>query len=159
MTPCRSNAAGFVGNGCVGEYHSPGTLPWGVGFSSIGQTGLPLVRSKTKVNADLFTCARALIFLPSTVMSSRIGAAGNIVIPHLVMDQLVIPDALAGLRIETNEAVGKQIGAGALAAVSIAAGRFDRNVDVAEFFVAGEGSPGAGVAGELPGFSRRWRDP
>ena len=27
-TPCRSNAGGLVGNGCVGEYHSPGTSPF-----------------------------------------------------------------------------------------------------------------------------------
>ena len=45
--PCRSNGGGFVGNGCVGEYHSPGTLPCGTGRSSIGQTGSPVIRSKT----------------------------------------------------------------------------------------------------------------
>src|SRR3954462_10013723 len=38
-TPCRSNAGGFDGNGCVGEYHSPGTSPFGTGRSSIGHTG------------------------------------------------------------------------------------------------------------------------
>src|SRR4249919_3512954 len=38
-TPCRSNAGGFVGNGCVGAYHSPGTSPFGTGRSSIGHTG------------------------------------------------------------------------------------------------------------------------
>src|SRR5215467_6476867 len=38
-TPCRSNAGGLLGNGCVGEYHSPGTSPFGTGRSSIGQTG------------------------------------------------------------------------------------------------------------------------
>src|SRR5947209_5275484 len=38
-TPCRSYAGGLVGNGCVGEYHSPGTSPFATGRSSIGQTG------------------------------------------------------------------------------------------------------------------------
>ena len=47
VIPCRSNGAGLVGNGCVGEYHSPGTFPWGTGRSSIGQTGSPVTRSKT----------------------------------------------------------------------------------------------------------------
>ena len=47
VIPCRSNAAGFVGNGCVGEYHSPGTLPCGTGRSSMGQTGSPVTRSNT----------------------------------------------------------------------------------------------------------------
>src|SRR3977135_79276 len=40
-TPCRSNAGGLLGNGCVGEYHSPGTSPLGTARSTIGQTGSP----------------------------------------------------------------------------------------------------------------------
>ncbi len=46
-TPLRAYATGFVGIGCVGEYHSPGTSPFGAGFSSIGQTGCPVTRSNT----------------------------------------------------------------------------------------------------------------
>src|SRR5947208_14889818 len=46
-TPVRSYGGGFVGNGCVGEYHSPGTSPCGTGRSSIGQIGWPVTRSKT----------------------------------------------------------------------------------------------------------------
>jgi hypothetical protein len=40
VTPCRSNGAGLVGKGCVGEVFSPGTVDdWGTGFSSMGQIG------------------------------------------------------------------------------------------------------------------------
>src|SRR2546425_6395305 len=46
-TPCRSYAGGRVGNGCVGEYHSPGTSPLGTGRSSIGQIGSPVSRLNT----------------------------------------------------------------------------------------------------------------
>src|SRR5580704_18772352 len=46
-TPFRLYAAGFVGKGCVGEYHSPGTFPTSTFRSSIGHTGLPVMRSKT----------------------------------------------------------------------------------------------------------------
>src|SRR5215471_1985094 len=46
-TPWRSNGGGLVTNGCVGEYHSPGTVPFSTGRSSIGHTGRPFVRSKT----------------------------------------------------------------------------------------------------------------
>ena len=45
--PASRNAGGFVGNGCVGEYHSPGTSPFSTGRSSIGQIGSPVTRSKT----------------------------------------------------------------------------------------------------------------
>src|SRR5882672_6110706 len=46
-TPLRLYAGGFVGKGCVCEYHSPGTVPTSTLRSSIGHTGLPVTRSKT----------------------------------------------------------------------------------------------------------------
>ena len=72
VTPWRSNAGGLVGNGCVGEVFSPGTFDCGTGRSSIGHTGLPLVRSSTNRNPFLFGCITALILRPSTVMSPSI---------------------------------------------------------------------------------------
>src|SRR5262249_51356097 len=44
-----------------------------------------------------------------------------------------------------------------LASVNIAAGRLDRNVNVAQLFIAGQRSPSAGVAGEFPGVLARLR--
>src|SRR5215467_4066867 len=45
--PWVSYAGGFVGNGCVAAYHSPGTSPLATGRSSIGHTGCPVTRSNT----------------------------------------------------------------------------------------------------------------
>src|SRR5687767_11779861 len=59
--PWRPYGGGFVGNGCVGEYHSPGTSPFGTGRSSIGQTGSPVSRLNTYRNDCLVGCATALI--------------------------------------------------------------------------------------------------
>src|SRR6476646_673963 len=73
VTCWRAYAAGLVGNGCVGEYHSPGTDPFGTGRSSIGHTGWPVTRSNTYRNASLLGTATALIARPLTVMSARIG--------------------------------------------------------------------------------------
>src|SRR5262249_46104614 len=73
-TAVRSYAGGLVGNGCVGEYHSPGTSPFATGRSSIGQTGSPVTRSKTYKNASLLGSATALIGRPSTTISARMGA-------------------------------------------------------------------------------------
>src|SRR5438552_2295029 len=67
-TPWRSYAGGFVGNGCIGAYHSPGTSPFATGRSSIGQIGSPVSRLKTYRNACLVGCATALIARPLTVM-------------------------------------------------------------------------------------------
>ena len=69
-------AAACVGNGCVGEYHSPGTSPFATGRSSIGQIGWPVTRSNTYSTPCLVGCATALIVRPLTVMSARIGAHG-----------------------------------------------------------------------------------
>ena len=46
-------------------------------FSTIGQTGLPVTRSKTYRKACLVGWATALIFFPSTVTSSKIGGDGR----------------------------------------------------------------------------------
>ncbi len=53
VAPCRSNAAGFDGIGCVGEVFSPGTSVCSTGRSGIGQTGAPVTRSKTYAYACL----------------------------------------------------------------------------------------------------------
>src|SRR5258708_37846426 len=74
--PWLSNAGGLVGNGCVGEYHSPGTSPFATGRSSMGQMGSPVSRLKTYRKACLVGCATALTVLPFTVMSTSIGAQG-----------------------------------------------------------------------------------
>ena len=47
VNDCLANGAGFVGKGCVGDVHSPGTSVCGTGRSTIGQTGWPVLRSKT----------------------------------------------------------------------------------------------------------------
>src|SRR5882762_701044 len=74
--PWLSNAGGLAGNGCVGEYHSPGTSPFGTGRSSMGQMGSPVSRLKTYKKACLVGCATALTSFPLTVMSTSIGAQG-----------------------------------------------------------------------------------
>src|ERR1700730_5354454 len=74
--PWLSNAGGLAGNGCVGEYHSPGTSPFGTGRSSIGQMGSPVSRLKTYKKACLVGCATALTSFPLIVMSTSIGAQG-----------------------------------------------------------------------------------
>src|SRR6185369_639508 len=77
FSPWRSNAAGFVGNGCVGEAFSPGTSEAATGRSSIGHTGFPVTRSKTKQNPCFVTWATAFTGFPSTTILTRFGAAGK----------------------------------------------------------------------------------
>ena len=46
MSSWISNAAGLVGNGCVGDSFSPGRSDCATGRSTIGQTGSPVTRLK-----------------------------------------------------------------------------------------------------------------
>ena len=75
VTPLREYAAGRLGNGCVGEYHSPATSPGSTGFSSIGQMGFPVTRSNTYKNPCFDGTATLLTGAPFRVKSARMGAA------------------------------------------------------------------------------------
>src|SRR5579863_2365821 len=70
----RQYATGLVGYGCVGEVFSPGTVDCGTGRSSIGQIGLPVMRSKTYRKHCLLDTATTLTGLQSILTSARIGA-------------------------------------------------------------------------------------
>src|SRR6476646_326908 len=66
------------------------------------------------------------------------------------MDQLVVPLAYASVRVETDERLGKQIGAGAAAAEEIVARRAERHEDEPALGVEGHRRPGIGMSGEAP---------
>ncbi len=92
----RAKAGGLVGKGWVGELHSPGTSDCGTGRSSMGHIGSPVTRSKTNRKPNLVACATTSTFFPLCLTVSSFGATGKIVIPQIVMDQLVMPQPLAG---------------------------------------------------------------
>ena len=71
--PCSLNGGGVAGNGCVGQASSPATSLGGTGRSSIGHTGTPVTRSKTKANPCLVSCTTASMRLPPTVIVTRFG--------------------------------------------------------------------------------------
>ena len=76
----------------------------------------------------------------------------DVVVPDAVVDGLEVPDTLAGLDVEADDALGVDVVAEALAAVVVVRRRRQRDVDVAEFLVGGEHGPGVGVALHAPGF-------
>src|SRR4029079_1667282 len=78
---------------------------------------------------------------------------GWLPVPDVVVDELKVPHPRAGLRIEAHEAVAEQVVPQAMAAVEVAGGHLDRDVDVAELFVRGQRRPRTGVAGVLPGIA------
>ena len=76
--------------------------------------------------------------------------ARDVVVPDRMVDELEVPDALAGLQIDGDEALGEQVVAGPMAAEVVAGRDLDRQVRDAELLVDGDLRPHAGVAGVLP---------
>src|SRR5206468_9699079 len=70
----------------------------------------------------------------------------HVVVPDRVMHDLVVPLALAGLQIEADEAVAKQVVARTMASVEIRGRIFNREIHEAELFVDRDLRPHAGVA-------------
>src|SRR5215510_6852269 len=67
------------------------------------------------------------------------------------MHDLVVPDLLAGRRVDADEALTVEAVAGPVAAVIVVGRRRDRQIDVAELFVRAHRRPDIGVARFLPG--------
>ena len=140
-----------MGIGWVGEYHSPGTSPWGTGVSTMGQMGLPVCAVE---HIKVFLLGGLRDGLDGLAVDVDVGehrGARNIHIPQAVVNQLIVPDALAGMQIHGKEGFAEEAVAGPMAAVEIAGGQFHGQVDHVEFFVDGDLSPDAGVAGIGPG--------
>ena len=74
----------------------------------------------------------------------------QVVVPHRMVHELEVPDALAGLGVEADQRVGEQVVAGAVPAVVVGHRRADRQVDVPELRVVAHVRPDVGPARPLP---------
>ena len=70
----RAIGSGLIGNGCVGDAFSPGTLLGGTGRSSMPKTGLPFRRSKMNINPILPMWTTAGMRAPRWTTVTRVGA-------------------------------------------------------------------------------------
>src|SRR5262245_6839148 len=78
------------------------------------------------------------------------GRSRQIVVPEVVMNSLKMPDSLARLSLDANEAVAEKIIAEAMTAVHVACRRRQGQVDVAQLFVCAEIGPGIDGARVFP---------
>ena len=73
----------------------------------------------------------------------------HVVVPDVVVDQLLVPDHLAGLDVQADQRAREEVVAGPVSAVDVVGGRFHAQVHVAQRRIGAERAPDAGVAGVL----------
>ena len=78
------------------------------------------------------------------------GGAGQVEVPDVVVNRLEVPDPLAGLEVEGDDAVREQVVAGPVPAVEVAGRHLHREVHVAQLGVDGHLAPYPGVPGVAP---------
>ena len=75
---------------------------------------------------------------------------GQVVVPETVMHRLEMPNPLAGLRIDTHQALREQIVSQSVTAVPIVGRRANRQVDITQVQVSAHHGPHIGVAAVAP---------
>ena len=94
-------------NGCVGEYHSPGTCPSPPAALRSATPAGPL-RDRTRTPRPAWSAARCFDHPAVDVEVREDRRARDIHVPHAVMHELVVPLALAGLHVERDQALAEQ---------------------------------------------------
>ena len=148
--PWRSKAGGLVGNGCVGEYHSPGTSPFATG---------PLVDRPDRLTVGAIEHVEQRLLrrlgdrLDGAAVDGDVGEdrrRRHVEVPDPMVHELVMPLALAGRQIDGHQRLAEQVGARPVAAVVVAGGQLDRQIRHVEILIDRHLSPHAGVARVLP---------
>ena len=122
----------------------------GTGRSSIGQTGSPVTRSEDE-DEPVLGHLRDRADRPSVDSDiDEVRGGGRIEIPQVVMHELEVPDALAGCRLECDEAGREQVVAGPVHAVEVIRARRDWQVHVTQLRVCAHRCPDVGVPRVLP---------
>ena len=108
-TPWRSYAGGFVGNGCVGEYHSPGTSPFG---------DRTLFDRPHRLSGDAIEHVEQRLLRRLRERLDRAAVDGDVdqdrrardvQVPDAVVHELVVPLALAGREIDGDDAFAEEV--------------------------------------------------
>src|SRR2546425_5495838 len=91
---CWSRGGGLVGNGCVGEYHSPGTPPFATGRPLFDRPhGLPGHAIEDKQRRVLGQLGDGLYSPTVDRDVEQNGRCIQIPIPDVVMNDLIVPDS------------------------------------------------------------------
>ena len=109
VIPCRSNGAGFVGNGCVGGVPLAGYValrhgplldgPDRLAGDAVEDVGEGLL-ARLRDRLDLAAVDRDV---------EQVAGGGEVVVPEAVVHGLEVPDALPGLGVDRDDALGEEV--------------------------------------------------
>ena len=85
----------------------------------MGNSGLPFERSNAKTNPCLLVCSDGVNRPAVPLEPGERGRRRKVAIPDIVADALEVPDALAGVGLQRNQAVGVEVVARAIRAVEV----------------------------------------
>ena len=110
---CRSAASAAPaspGTGCVGQVFTPGiSRRRASGARESATAAVPVTRSKTNSRPCLVPCATRIDAPPVVRDREQRRRSRQVQIPQIVVDDLVVPEALAGVRVERDDRVGEQV--------------------------------------------------
>ena len=152
VTPCGVTGGGRVGNGCRAALRSPGTSLCGTGRSSIGQTGWPVDAIEYEHEAMLRQLGDGFDAAPGDGEVHQHRLRGQRIVPDAMVDELVVPAADAGFRVQRDQRLGEQVVARTRAAVIEVAGIPGRQIDEAALLVDRHARPGLDLPGVAPRF-------
>ncbi len=150
VMPCRSNAAGLVGNRLGRRVLLPRHGP---------RRDRPLLDRPHRLAGHavedvheglLAGLGDRLDVAPVDPDVEQVAGGRKVVVPEAVVHRLEVPDPLSGLDVDGDDALREQVVAGAHAPVPVVRRRPRRQIDVAQLLVDGHRAPHVGVAAVAP---------
>ena len=109
----------FAGNGLGGRGLFAGNVGLRYGFFFDGPDRLARLAVEDEAEALFGDLGHGLDFPASDVDIDEVGCRRQIVVPHPVVGDLEVPDALARSGVEADEALGEEVVAGTVPAVIV----------------------------------------
>ena len=131
VTPWISKGAGLVGKGWVGQVFSSGASDCGTLRSSMGHTGSPRLAVEDVGEALLGDLGHRGDLAAADRDVDEVRGVGVVVVPDVVMDHLEVPDPLARLHVEGDEARPVEVRPVTVAAVVVVGRGVGRDEDEA----------------------------
>ena len=115
-----------------------------------GKQRLPVGAIEEKDEALFGRLGHGVDFLSVTVHGHQDWRRGKIAIPNVVPHSLKMPEALSGLCLQRDQAIGEQIVTDAVSSIKIERRRTGRNIDNPAIDIDGHARPVVGGAAGLP---------